>query len=385
MVPLLLYSDDTSGNRSKRWNKHESWLFSLAGLPFQEAQRSYHIHFIGTSNVASGMEIVKTIVDQLNEDNGLLDGMSGYDAAAKEEVLIIGGVLCVLADNPMHSEIISHVGLQGRWFCRICKSSYGKSAAGLRNYLQVGFVFMCSCIRPRSFSKTSPLQIGAIRNWDESEATAKEHANLCCARDFGKISQSVTETGIKDRIVGRMSDAIKNLATTCTPQDLGLQIHLKFGDPERWINPFFHLGGFDGHLDTPIEILHTILLGVIKYLSKETIGELNVQQKAILSARISATSYTLFDRPINANQIIRYVGSCVGKDFKAFVQVAPFVLHGLVSEELMDSWISVATMACLAFTRTINDAEEYLPKLGRTIQDMFCKVSFSLLPLERLR
>ena len=33
MVPLILFSDDTSGNRSKKWHKFESWFLSLAGLP----------------------------------------------------------------------------------------------------------------------------------------------------------------------------------------------------------------------------------------------------------------------------------------------------------------------------------------------------------------
>jgi hypothetical protein len=121
MVPLL-YCDDTSGNRSKRWNKHDSWLFSLAGLPFQEAQRSYHIHFLSTSNVASGMEMARAIVDRMNEENGILNGIPGYDAATEKDVLIIGGVLCVLADNPMHSEIVSHVSHQGLQFCRVCNS-----------------------------------------------------------------------------------------------------------------------------------------------------------------------------------------------------------------------------------------------------------------------
>lgn len=30
--PIWLYCDDTSGNMSKKWNKHNSWLFSAAGL-----------------------------------------------------------------------------------------------------------------------------------------------------------------------------------------------------------------------------------------------------------------------------------------------------------------------------------------------------------------
>ena len=47
MLPLILYSDDTSGNRSKRWNKFDSWCFKLAGLPNSENQK---LHNIATSS-----------------------------------------------------------------------------------------------------------------------------------------------------------------------------------------------------------------------------------------------------------------------------------------------------------------------------------------------
>ncbi|KAF9063909.1 hypothetical protein BDP27DRAFT_1475482 [Rhodocollybia butyracea] len=31
--PIWLYCNDTSGNTSKKWNKHNSFLFTAAGLP----------------------------------------------------------------------------------------------------------------------------------------------------------------------------------------------------------------------------------------------------------------------------------------------------------------------------------------------------------------
>ena len=33
VIPLIIYSDDTSGNRSKKWNKFDYWCLLLAGLP----------------------------------------------------------------------------------------------------------------------------------------------------------------------------------------------------------------------------------------------------------------------------------------------------------------------------------------------------------------
>ncbi|KAI8827358.1 hypothetical protein BJ741DRAFT_521133, partial [Chytriomyces cf. hyalinus JEL632] len=55
-VPLTLFNDDTRGNVSKKWNKYESWLFTLAGLPFKATQQQGNIHFICTSKRASAIE-----------------------------------------------------------------------------------------------------------------------------------------------------------------------------------------------------------------------------------------------------------------------------------------------------------------------------------------
>ena len=39
MLPLIPYSDDTSGNKSKIWNKYDSWCLKLAGMPNEENQK----------------------------------------------------------------------------------------------------------------------------------------------------------------------------------------------------------------------------------------------------------------------------------------------------------------------------------------------------------
>lgn len=63
--PIWLYCDDTSGNQSKKWNAHNSFLFTAAGLPLTETQREYNVHFLCTSNHAAPLEMLDAIVDQL--------------------------------------------------------------------------------------------------------------------------------------------------------------------------------------------------------------------------------------------------------------------------------------------------------------------------------
>lgn len=61
---MWLYCDDTSGNRSKKWNKHNSFLFTAAGLPAEFVHKEYNIHFLCTSNIAPPLEMLDGIVDE---------------------------------------------------------------------------------------------------------------------------------------------------------------------------------------------------------------------------------------------------------------------------------------------------------------------------------
>ncbi|KAJ7795541.1 hypothetical protein B0H14DRAFT_2391532 [Mycena olivaceomarginata] len=47
---MWVYCDDTSGNVSKQWNEHNNFPMTPAGLPREEAQKEYNIHFLCTSN-----------------------------------------------------------------------------------------------------------------------------------------------------------------------------------------------------------------------------------------------------------------------------------------------------------------------------------------------
>lgn len=59
-----LYCDDTSGNRTKKWNEHNSFLATPAGLPREYGQKEYNVHFLCTSNIADPMEMLDGIVDE---------------------------------------------------------------------------------------------------------------------------------------------------------------------------------------------------------------------------------------------------------------------------------------------------------------------------------
>lgn len=60
-----MYCDDTSGNVSKKWNEHNSFLFTPAGLSRSETHVEFNIHFLSTSNIAPPLEMLDGILDQL--------------------------------------------------------------------------------------------------------------------------------------------------------------------------------------------------------------------------------------------------------------------------------------------------------------------------------
>lgn len=60
--PMWLYCDDTSGNRSKKWNEHNSFLMVSANLPREMAHKEANVHFICTSNAAPPLEMLEGIV-----------------------------------------------------------------------------------------------------------------------------------------------------------------------------------------------------------------------------------------------------------------------------------------------------------------------------------
>ncbi len=74
---------------------------------------------------------------------------------------------------------------------------------------------------------------------------------------------------------------------------------------------------------TPVESLHTILLGPYKYLLKSTVPTFSNTQKEEVLARMRAFNYSGFRVKVHGN-VIRYHQSFVGRDYKAWAQMALF-------------------------------------------------------------
>ncbi|KAI9630062.1 hypothetical protein KEM48_012312 [Puccinia striiformis f. sp. tritici PST-130] len=300
-VPITLYADDTSGNQSKRWNKHVSYCFTLSGLSPKFTNMEYNCHFIATSNQAGPLEIAEPIIAELNEL--ATHGSIAYDAQLGQEVLFMVIPLCFLADSPMAAEITNtpNPGTSNNP-CRVChlQCPQGEEKSTLK-YLQDFF---------------GQSNMPQERHWPSTIANTK-NLWICSQTETQKEFERKHQLyGIKDRITfeliarkhGRMDERLRI-------------IQLASFSPNRLYNPFLYLLAFDGCQDTPVEILHVILLGVVKYLWKDFMGQLKPAQLHEIEARWAAFQINgLNVAPIQAKYMIAHYKSFVGKEFRVVLQ-----------------------------------------------------------------
>jgi len=60
-IPLVLFIDDVSGNKSKQWNKHYSCYMSNGAIPREKLEQEFHVRFVATSPHATPLEIMQGV------------------------------------------------------------------------------------------------------------------------------------------------------------------------------------------------------------------------------------------------------------------------------------------------------------------------------------
>ena len=120
-----------------------------------------------------------------------------------------------------------------------------------------------------------------------------------------------------------------------------------------------------------MEVLHVILLGVVKYLWKDFINDLKEKDLPELEARWAAFDIQgLNVAPIQPNYMVVHSKSLVGKEFRLILQAAPFVLFPLITSEQRDIWWPLCMIGSMVFQTNIEDMETYLLELKQKI-DLF--------------
>ncbi|KAI9610598.1 hypothetical protein H4Q26_006744 [Puccinia striiformis f. sp. tritici PST-130] len=318
-VPITLYADDTSGNKSKQWNKHISFYFTLSGLHPHLTNQEYHMHFLSTSNVATSLELAAPIVDDLNDL--ATNGYFAYDSSINQEVLIMSVVMAFLADSPMHAEITcTPMPGPSNSPCRACKLSVDKRA----DKSLLGYV--------KDFMRISEgNEIPPPRDWSHTITTLHE------AWEKVKIK---TATKADYVIVTFRYRPILNLAVCPTPP------------------------GFDGVKDTPVEILHVFQMGPVKYLLVDFMDGLTEKSKLRVLGHWTSFNTEGINIPIlNPAYMVNHYKGFIGKEFKKVVQAAPFVFFPVMKPEQRDLWMALCSLATFIFQTQIDDMDDYIDKL----------------------
>ncbi|THU93269.1 hypothetical protein K435DRAFT_829530 [Dendrothele bispora CBS 962.96] len=394
---IWMYCDDTSGNMSKKWNKHNSFLFTPAGLPRSESHKEYNVHFLCTSNIAPPLEMLDGIVEQLElaEENGIW----AWDCELNEPVLVLPFVLALLGDNPMQSEFAAHIGLRGKYFCRVCwvkgadakdreaipgedstdardddadvDQGKGKSKPKKKNKFSESFEQMLGRI-------TSFIKPNTPRNKHETQDTLKSY--LTEAKQLytkTKIRNLRTETGVKDTYQDSFLDKLLNASgrkgSKTTKQSSLDEVIKTLPDDLKTTSPVWRIKGLDPHRDTPVEILHVVLLGFLKYMWRDLVQnqlKKNDARRSLLLARLKSVDVTgLGISSITEDTLVQYAGSLTGRDFRVIAQVVPGIIHDLkLSDDCRETWLALCKLVPLVWQPEITDIDEHIRILDHEIE-----------------
>ncbi|KAI4524760.1 hypothetical protein K525DRAFT_149713, partial [Schizophyllum commune Loenen D] len=370
--PVWCYCDDTSGNKSKKWNKHNSFLMTLAGLEPRLAHLMYNIHFLATSNVAPPLEMLEKIVDMLVDlrENGVV----AYDCYYEELVLLAPWILGELGDNPMQSELSAHIGTRGRCYCRICCYNQG-SIKDKDNSQRI------------AERKLTSFQTGVPRTKEATRMELMRQLQAVLDAAPTRISRMITATGVKDQY---LDNFLQKLSAACSKEkklakesasgegaagDKAIRVKealraLRETMPADLFNPGLRIPDLDPNADTPVEVLHTVLLGFVKYFWRDAISRQSPEGKERLKQRLSSLNVTdLGLPPLRGHNLVQWAGSLTGKDFRIIVQVAPAVLYDAVIPPIYETWLALGRLVPLIFRPAIRNLESYLVQLENAIDD----------------
>ncbi|KAF7354451.1 hypothetical protein MVEN_01134200 [Mycena venus] len=301
------------------------------------------------------------------------NGIKVWDCEYKDWILIIPWFLAFQGDNSMSSEFASHIGMKGKYFCRVCqaKSDKNNRAPGHAGEIERLLDFMTAGT-PRTKEKTITDLAAQLKRALEGAPSAAD--------------DMATESGSKDKYFQHFLDKLQAAASKLrdeqkergpSPSEAGISKaeevknllrQLRSEMPDNIFNPVLSISG--EFRNTPVEILHVVLLGVVRYWWRDAVSRQTSKGKEELRARLSSVNVAgLNTPPIRGNTYVQYAGSLVGRDFRVILQVALVVLHGLIPQAHYDGWVALCKLTPLMFQPVIEHLPTYLKMLDDAVFD----------------
>lgn len=209
-----------------------------------------------------------------------------------------------------------------------------------------------------------------------------------------RIIERQTATGTKDKIAQHWIDILleksrklKRENPSRTPQSISEELNTWLVEqPGEKINPLLvmpgpysissvflngsltcNASGLDITQDTPVEILHTVLLGIIKYAWYNLHTSWKDPQQDLFVVRLQSTDLSgLSIPPIRATYMLQYRNNLIGKHFKSLMQTAVFHLHDIVSSEQFLLWKALGSLGAMLWMHEIDNMALYLVGISFT-------------------
>ncbi|KAJ7192259.1 hypothetical protein GGX14DRAFT_537765 [Mycena pura] len=350
VIMVSPWADDVSGNRSKQYNKHMNMCAGNGCLPGRMLQQEFHIHYISTSPHASSAEQFATFRDHVRCTETA--PVKCFNAATKRKCRFIIRTPGLTGDNPQQSDEASHMG----------ESSL-----------------------PKKEKETEKLYhechlAGVARNVAEIRENLEKQLRMARHGDKKGIEDLQRSTGTKDKITQHWIEALLKKVTALrlesprrTKDDIASELQIWLDQqPGDKFNPLLDITGLDPSQDTPVELLHTVLLGVVKYIWHI----LNTSQwsdadRHLLAIRLQSTDISgLTVPPLRAGYMIQYRNNLIGKHFKTLTQTLTFHVHKICNPEQFVLIKAAGDLGPRLWVPEIDNMDKYIAQLKIAVANL---------------
>ncbi|KAG9088267.1 hypothetical protein FS749_002316 [Ceratobasidium sp. UAMH 11750] len=247
------WCDDASGGRTKQYQAHNNIYIAHTNIPGELLNQEFFIRFASTATHASSTEQFAALKQQLNNNNK--NPIRVYNVLTGTYIWLQIYILNLPADNPAQSEEALHIGGSGNLSCRRCK---------------VGGPYQVTETREGYAAYYEPCTV------DDTTKQIWDQIMTACLGVESRVLEMQSKTGVKDctaqSIITELIKRGREIQTRLrksgqpTTEDLIMTEQLVWlkKQSEESFNALLQIHSLDPHRDTPIEILHTILLGVEK-------------------------------------------------------------------------------------------------------------------------
>lgn len=341
--PITIFTDDTSGNLTKQYCLFDSFVMTPAAMSFDARGSKNNIFFICTSSKdLNAVEMLPPLVDDLCR---LETGIEMYSALHNDYVLVVAPLLFIQADNYRHAELSMHKGSGSNHCCRKCLFRVVKN--------------------PNKKLRKN--------------ATAKSRQEFA-----NRVLQAIPQ--INHKAEKRTKSRLMELADENTDPSTIQYMNESESSIKNRSEVVLKLKAYEAPLDTPVEQLHTLVLGLMKLLVTFLWAKvMNTKEKkenlqVALETYRSSKSYSR-----NFRSLMRHNGSFIGRNYKQLVQIYPAVLRSnfdVEGDELLrlttKCFDIMGLLSSLVYMRGIHHSVEKYKQIVQMLIDQLSEAALKL-------